>query len=119
MFVDNCSAHPDIQLSHVKLLFLPPNTTLKLHLCDAGITQTVKMHYRKRLARHILYQLNMDETGTASQLAKSVNIMDTIVWLKSAWDVQKCGFQVDTEGVSHEMSPIYPTVLMQMFYCFS
>ena len=30
MFVDNCSAHPDVQLSHVKLVFLPLNTTSKL-----------------------------------------------------------------------------------------
>ena len=27
MFVDNCAAHPDVQLSHVKLVFLLPNTT--------------------------------------------------------------------------------------------
>ena len=48
----------------------------------------VKMHYRKRLLRHILHQLDMEETGTASPLAKSINIMDAIVWLKSAWDVR-------------------------------
>ena len=109
MVVDNCLAHPDVQLTNIKLVFLPPNTTCKLLLCDAGIIQTVKMHYRKRLLRHVLHQLDIDETGTASQLTKSVNIMDAIVWLKSAWDIlqpstiqkcfKRCSFQVDTEGM--------------------
>ena len=108
MFVDNCSAHPDVQLSHVKLVFLPPNTTSKLQPCDAGIIQTVKMLYRKRLLRHVLREMEDDETGTASALAKSVTILDAIIWLKFAWDAlqastiskcfAKCGFTVESDG---------------------
>ena len=100
MFVDNCTAHPDVLRSNIKLVFLPPNTTSKLQPCDAGIIQNVKLHYRKRLLHHIINR--MDD---ASELAKSVNILDAIMWLKSAWDVvkaatidryfAKCGF-VDT-----------------------
>ncbi|KAI0242354.1 hypothetical protein LSAT2_013946 [Lamellibrachia satsuma] len=35
MFVDNCGAHPDVKLSNIKLVFLPPNTTSRLQPCDA------------------------------------------------------------------------------------
>ena len=28
LFVDNCPAHPDVVYSNVKLVLLPPNTTL-------------------------------------------------------------------------------------------
>ena len=94
LLVDNCSAHPDIQFSNVKLVFLPPNTTSKLQPCDAGIIQATKMHYRKLLLRHVLFHMN--EASCASDLAKSVNVLDAIMWLKSAWDnvkpttIQKC-----------------------------
>ena len=94
LLVDNCSAHPNIQKSNVKLVFLPPNTTSKLQPCDAGIIQNVKMIYRKRLVRHVLSL--MDEATSASDLVKKVTIQDTIDWLDLAWDavqdttIQKC-----------------------------
>lgn len=94
LLLDNCSAHPDIDLSNIRLVFLPPNTTSHLQPCDAGIIQAVKVVYRKHLLHHLL--LNMDEATCASQLAKSVNICDAILWLRLAWDtlkaetIQKC-----------------------------
>ena len=123
MFVDNCAAHPDVQLSHVKLVFLPPNTTSKLQPCDAGVIQTVKMQ--------VLHQMDVDETGTAPTLAKSVTVLDAIIWLKSAWDIlqastivmcfRKCGFHTDTEGkfLINCNVTVFPTVLMHMFYYFN
>ena len=54
LFIDNCSAHPDVICSNIKLVFLPPNTTAKLQPCDAGLIQNVKMHYHKLLVRHVL-----------------------------------------------------------------
>ena len=36
LFVDNCTSHPDLQFSNVKLVFLPPNTASQLQPCDAG-----------------------------------------------------------------------------------
>ena len=94
LFVDNCAAHPDVVCSNVKLVFLPPNTTSKLQPCDAGIIQTVKLHYRKRLLRHVLF--HMEEANSASELAKKVTLLDAIMWMKSSWDevdpitIQKC-----------------------------
>ena len=31
LLVDNCAAHPDVEVSNVKLVFLPLNTTSRLH----------------------------------------------------------------------------------------
>ena len=81
LFIDNCSAHPDVVSSNVKLIFLPPNTTSRLQPCDAGIIQNVKMHYRKQLLRYVLNR--MDEATCASDLAKEIN-----VWM------QLCGSKV-------------------------
>ena len=53
---------------------------------------------------NVLLKMDNDETGTASALAKSVNVLDVIMWLKFAWDAvlestiskcfAKCGFDV-------------------------
>ncbi len=79
LFIDNCSAHPDVTLSNIKLVFLPPNTTSKLQPCDAGIIQNVQLLFRKSLVRHVLF--HMDEATSASQVAKKVNVLDAIMWL--------------------------------------
>ena len=51
LVIDNCPAHPNIEASFkaIKLLFLPPNTTVKLQPCDQGIIQNLKVRYRKYL----------------------------------------------------------------------
>jgi hypothetical protein len=42
LFLDN-SAHPhDIKLHHVRIVFIPPNTTSKLQPCDQGIISNFK-----------------------------------------------------------------------------
>ena len=84
LFVDNCTAHPDVLFSNVKLVFLPPNTTSKFQPCDAGIIQATKMHFRKLLLRHVIFHMN--EATCASDLAKRVNVIDARMWLKNAWD---------------------------------
>ena len=55
MVVDNCPAHPNINdLENVKLAFLPPNTTSKMQPCDAGIINSMKAYYRKKLISQII-----------------------------------------------------------------
>ena len=104
LFVDNCGAHPEVKLTNVKMVFLPPNTTSRLQPCDAGIIAALKAHYRKRLMRHVL--AGMDDARTATELSKSVNMLDAIGWLHLAWAsvsestvmkcFAKCGFSSDT-----------------------
>ena len=107
MFVDNVATHSsrDHTLIQVTVKFLPPNTTSKLQPLDAGIIKTFKSLHRKRLVRHIL--LHMDEINTASDMAKIVNLLDTIQWCKLSWEgvdpcviqkcFAKCGFQNQME----------------------
>ena len=100
LFLDRCTAHPDVELSHVKLRFLPPNTTARLQPCDAGIIRAVKANYRTRLLRHIIFHI--DDSINASDLAKKITLLNAISWLNSAWDsltaetimncFEKCGF---------------------------
>ena len=94
LLIDNCPAHPPVTASNVKPVFLPPNTTSRLQPCDAGIIRAFKSHYRKRLLRHVLF--HMDECNQASDLAKQVNFLDSILWVNTAWasvtseTIQKC-----------------------------
>ena len=53
LLVDNAPGHPDVKMSHIKLAFLPKNTTSRLQPLDQGIIQQVKTLYRKKLLNHI------------------------------------------------------------------
>ena len=66
LFLDNCGAHPHMELENVKVVFLPPNTTSKLQPMDAGIIQNT---------------LSSWWTQTASDVAKKVTVLDAILWL--------------------------------------
>ena len=49
LIIDNCKAHPIIDnLSNIKLVFLPPNTTSVSQPMDQGIIRCLKANYRKR-----------------------------------------------------------------------
>ena len=90
-----------MQVSNVKMVFLPPNMTSSLQPCDAGIIAALKAHYRRRLMRHVLAE--MDEARTATELSKRVDILDAIRWVHLEWAsvsdtaivkcFGKCGFQ--------------------------
>ena len=96
LFIDNCTANPDVQLSNVHIQFLPKNTTSKLQPCDAGVIQTLKkLHYMKRLLRHLLHK--MDDCNSTADFAKKVTALDAIFWLHAAWIVFHAG--VDGEAV--------------------
>ena len=51
LFVDNCQAHPFIEMSNVELIILPPNTTSVLQPMDAGIIKNLKFHYHVKKLR--------------------------------------------------------------------
>ena len=44
MIVDNCPAHPDIDLENIELVFLTPNTTSVNQPIDGGIIKNLKFH---------------------------------------------------------------------------
>ena len=110
LLLDNCPAHPDLQFSNIKLVFLPKNTTSRLQPLDAGIIQNIKLQYRKRMMRHLLHV--MDQCNSVSELVKRVTVLDAIGWLRAAWEsVQtttieqcfaKCGFKIQSAVQSIE-----------------
>jgi len=73
LLIDNASSHfnPDehnteqddnLNLSHIRVHFLPPNTTAHLQPMDAGIIKSFKAIYKQHYIRHIIHQFeaNMD-----------------------------------------------------------
>jgi hypothetical protein len=84
MFLDNATSHiADTSLSNVTLKFLPANTTSAIQPLDQGIIQAFKSRYRKQLMIHLLAK--MDSKLSASQLAKSITVLDAIYWIDNAW----------------------------------
>ena len=89
------------KFSHIKIIFLPKNTTSRLQPLDAGIIRNFKVKYRKSLVKYVLSRIN--DNVSASDIIKDVNILMAIRWVQRAWkDVlpstmkhcfEKCGFR--------------------------
>ena len=60
--INNCPAHPTIvDLSNVKLIFLPPNTTSISQLMDQGVIKYRKAFYRRRLVNLMIKRLEQGQ----------------------------------------------------------
>ncbi|KAI6648433.1 Tigger transposable element-derived protein 4-like [Oopsacas minuta] len=79
MILDNFSGHPNLNLSHIKLFFLPPNTTSMTQPMDAGLSKNLKHYYRRFLARKRLLAVD-SETGF------KLDLLQALDWLKMSWD---------------------------------
>jgi len=84
LIIDNCSSHNCVprHLEHVKVLFLPPNTTSILQPLDQGIIHAVKRHYRARVVRRMLCNI-------ASERDINVNILEAMQMFSAAWRALK------------------------------
>lgn len=78
MIVDNCSAHPHVELENVEIVFLPPNTANVTQPMDGGIIRDLKFHYRHAMTER---RLEAAEKRTAFKW----NILDAILAIKAAW----------------------------------
>lgn len=71
LLVDSCSSHRSHKtasnLENVELYFLPPSTTSKIQLCDAGIFATLKVRYR---SYHMDRALDMAEDEQIKDIFK-------------------------------------------------
>ena len=64
LIIDNCPAHPTIaDLSNVKLIFLPPNTTSVSQPMDQGVIAfyRLKAFYRRRLVNLMIKSLEQGQ----------------------------------------------------------
>ena len=103
LFLDNAGCHPvslQEMFSNIKVVFLPPNTTSRLQPLDAGVIKNFKVRYRKLLLKFVVSRVN--RRLTAPDIAKQVDVLQAIRWIKQAWDevpeeivqtcFDKCGF---------------------------
>jgi hypothetical protein len=114
LFLDNAPCHPDIQLRDVKLQFFPINTTSRLQPLDQGIIKNMKVHYKKRLLRHVL--AHMDVVSLAQEVIKSVTVLHAANWIAQAWKevtpqtIMNCfgkgGFTTSSNEEDDSMSPL-------------
>ena len=83
LIIDNCPAHPiSDNLSHIKLVFLPPNTTSVSQPMDQGIIRCLKANrkYRKRLVKLILPSLDSNKP------LPKVSLLTALQLLALAWN---------------------------------
>ena len=83
LFVDQCPSHCEVQLSNIKLKFLPCNTTSLVQPLDQGIIKNFKTLYRNLFIKHLIAE---SATQSAEQLASyKINLLDAVHWVDEAW----------------------------------
>jgi hypothetical protein len=90
LILDNFNGHtpvekiPDrIRLRNTTILYLPPNMTLKIQPCDAGIIRNFKAYYRRRFNR-ALFQRIEDKVPKPEK----VDILGAIQFAVPAWNYE-------------------------------
>ena len=62
LLLDNAPSHPkDVNVTNVKLVFLPANMTFMLQPLDQGIIKAVKTIYQKRLQQSVSAKMDKEE----------------------------------------------------------
>lgn len=84
LLLDNCSAHPKINLDNIILMFLPSDSSiiLPLHL---GIINTVKTSYRKLMGSYIAVDGDEDHIS-ASQLSQKITVLEAVHMIAESWE---------------------------------
>ena len=103
LLLDNCTAHPNLEFSNIKLLFLPPNTTSLIQPLDQGVIRTFKSKYRKFFLRFLIAKVD----ANIKDPIKEVTLLNAIEWIDKSWNditdstIKKCfeksGFKFDDD----------------------
>ena len=113
LLVDNCTAHPRDacdDLSHITLVFFPPNVTSVIQPCDMGIIWNLKALYRKNVISRIITHIDAGSSVTVSQLAKEITLLDAMHMLKAAWQNVKQVSIVNCFGFVTQTTPVQDEV---------
>ena len=115
LFCDNASCHKLAnELIHVKIVFMPPNTTSIIQPLDQGIIRNIKVFYRTQLMREMVISLDAGVKPydfAKSIISKALYMLKRSVFLVKPSTVSNCfsiaGFEVNTEStiVSEDDEP--------------
>ncbi|GBM89505.1 hypothetical protein AVEN_43032-1 [Araneus ventricosus] len=78
-----CPAHPqeiDQKLKNFTVFYLPPNTRSKLQPMDQGVIKNFKIHYRKRIVRKVITELENNQSMS------KINLRESISEISKAWN---------------------------------
>ena len=83
LLLDNAPNHIiKLQLTHVSIEMLPPNTTANIQPMDAGIIKKFILQYKKKLLQH--YNVTqVDETGALER----IDLKQAIYFVKDSWEM--------------------------------
>ena len=88
LILDNAPGHIriiDDLCEHVKIMFLPPNTTSVVQPMDQGIIATFKAYYLRQTMRHLVDALSINNEDV-TMYWKKYNIKDAITNIDHAWN---------------------------------
>lgn len=83
LLVDNASSHHDsgLRLTHVRMEYLPPNTTAKVQPMDQGIIHCIKHDVLREKMLHALDYLGEDVADPYK-----VDLLMAMLWCERAWE---------------------------------
>ncbi|XP_034985898.1 tigger transposable element-derived protein 3-like [Zootoca vivipara] len=84
LFLVPCAVHPDTELSHTKMVFMPPGSS-RVHPLEHGLVQNFKCHYRRRMLLRLLAVLDGRSAVPASELSKHLTLLDAVHMIVQAW----------------------------------
>ena len=112
LLLDNAPSHPNLKLSNVKLLFLPPNTTASLQPLDQGILRSMKAKYSKKMVSFILDEMEAGENVEPASLHKKIDLRLAVKWIVESVRAieaetvkkcfRKCGIALEAAAQSPE-----------------
>jgi hypothetical protein len=83
LILDNAPCHPRVQMSNIRLFFLPPNTTAETQPLDAGIIRSMKVRYRARLLAFLFGEQSGD--ALSHDFVTSITVAQAVSWISCAW----------------------------------
>ncbi|GBP09269.1 Tigger transposable element-derived protein 1 [Eumeta japonica] len=92
LLVDNAPGHPifsDDLSEHVKVVFMPPNTTSLIQPMDQGVISNFKMYYLRRTFRQLLDSTDKNDQLSMKDFWKNYNIMKAIENIHLSWEEVK------------------------------
>ncbi|XP_053121506.1 tigger transposable element-derived protein 3-like [Hemicordylus capensis] len=84
LFLVQCAVHPYMELSNIKMVFVPPSSP-QTHPLEQGVIQNFKCHYRRRMLTRLLVVLDSQASASTGKLSKHLTLLDAVHMIAQAW----------------------------------